>query len=263
MIDYIKYTVDGKTYYLIDNGDGTWSKEAITPSVAGNYSLTIEISENGIVSYINSSDPRYNVYLDVITRAERVVFLEKLVPDFISDVAEFKIIYDIENSEFDKLCANIEKVKSDMFIVTASNDAITRRENFIRLKGQGSLEQRKSFLISLNRKGNKLSEMSIKNITNAITGSDCIVTFFASDEIDNPEQGYGYLRVQVLSPDVHKDYRYEDIARALRPLIPSHIKLAVIKFFATWEDVWNNFSDWSAVATLDNWETLKSYIPPL
>jgi len=262
MIDYIKYTVDGKTYELVNNGDGTWSRELEAPSVAGRYDLLLEISQEGIKTFIDSSDPRYNFYLHVIMSAERVVYLEQYVPSFIAEISEFNTIFDTENIEFDELIANIEKIKSDMFIVTASSDAIERMENFIRMKGQGNLEQRKSFLISLNRKGNKLSETSIKNIVNAITGSDCIITFFASDELDNPEPGYGFLRIQVLSPDNQKDYRYDDIARALKPLCPSHIKLAVIKFFATWDDIKNNFEDWNAVKAMPDWNAVKNYIPP-
>lgn len=262
MIDYIKYMINGIRYDLVSNGDGTWSKDRAAPSVAGNYSLTIEISENGIITYIDSSDQRYNTYLDIIVSTERVAYLENLVPDHVKEIEEFKVIYNTENLLFDKQYADIEKVKSDIFIVSASKEAIERREKFIGIKGQGVLEQRKSFLISLNRKGNKLSEISIKNITNAITGSDCIVTFFASDELVNPEQGFGYLRVQVLSPDVQKNYRYEDIARALRPLIPSHIKLAVIKYFATWDDIYENHVDWITVLAMENWQAIKDYIPP-
>ena len=262
MIDYIKYTVDGKTYELINNWDGTWSRELEAPLVAGRYDLLLEISQNGLVAYIDSSDPRYEFYLDVIASAERVTYLENFVPDFIAKIREFEILYSTENIEFDKLRAIIEKIKSDVFIVTASSDAIERMENFIRMKGQGNLEQRKSFLVSLNRKGNKLSETSIKNIVNAITGSDCIITFFTSDEMDNPEPGHGFLRIQVLSPDNQKDYRYDDIARALKPLCPSHIKLAVIKFFATWDDIKNNFADWNAVKAMPDWNAVKNYIPP-
>lgn len=262
MIDYIKYTVDGKTYELIDNGDGTWSRELEAPLVAGRYDLLLEISQNGLVTYIDSSDPRYEFYLDVIASAERVTYLENFVPDFIAKIREFEILYSTENIEFDKLRAIIEKIKSDVFIVTASSDAIGRMENFIHIKGQGNLEQRKSFLISLNRKGNKLNEESIKNIANAITGSDCIITFFASDELDNPEPGYGFLRIQVLSPDNNKDYKYEDIARVLKPLIPAHLKLSIIKYFATWGDIKFNFSDWNTVAAMPDWNAVKNYIPP-
>ena len=192
----------------------------------------------------------------------RVIFLEKLVPDFIAEIDKFKLLYDTENISFDELYESVEKVKSDVFISTASNEAIERIETFINIKGQGNLEQRISYIKSLMQKGNKLNEKSIKDIVNAITGSDCIVMFFTSNESNNPEPGNSILRVQVLSPDNEKDYRYEDIARTLNPLIPSHIKLLVVKFFATWNDIKENYADWNSILSMKDWETVKNYIPP-
>lgn len=262
MIDYIKYTIDGKTYNLIDNGDGTWSKETNAPEVAGNYSLKFEISENGIVSYVDSSDSRYVIFLQVIEDIERKVFLINYLPDFLQDILEFNVIYDIEDLLLDKLYSNVEKVKNDMFIKSASNDSITRLEKFLRIKGQGTLEQRKSYLISLLQKGKKLNEQKIKRIANTITGSDCIITFYGADELNNPEHGYGLIKVQVLSPDNSKDYRYEDIARALKTLVPGHIKLLVIKYYSTWSDVISNYDNWSAIHSAEDWQIIKDYIPP-
>lgn len=192
----------------------------------------------------------------------RVTFLEKLVPEFIAEIDKFKILYDTENISFDELYESVEKVKSDVFISTASDEAIERMETFINIKGQGNLEQRISYIKSLMQKGNKLNEKSIKDMVNAITGSDCIVMFFASDESNNPEPGNSILRIQVLSPNNEKDYRYEDIARTLNPLIPSHIKLIVVKFFATWNDIQQNYADWNTVRSMKDWQAIKNYIPP-
>jgi len=262
MIDYIKYTVDGVTYSLVNNGDDTWSREETAPSVAGNYRLTLIISENGIITTLDSSNSLYETYLNVIVESERVVFLEKYVPDSIAETAQFRTIFDIENESFDDLYAEIEKIKSDAFITTSSIDTITRIEDFMKIKGLGTLEQRKNYLISLLKKGNKLSENSIRDITNAIAGSDCIVTFYGSSELDNPELGYGLLRVQVLSPNNSKDYRYADIDRALAPLVPGHLKLLVVKYFALWVDIRTNYTDWTAVVDMTDWQAVKNYIPP-
>ncbi|MDF2844930.1 MAG: hypothetical protein K0R00_3356 [Herbinix sp.] len=262
MINYIKYTLDGKSYSLIDNGDGTWSKETNAPNVAGNYSLIFEISEDGVVSYVDSTDIRYMVYLTVIENIERKVSLKDYIPEFLQDILEFSVIYDIEDPIMDKLYSNLEKVRNDMFITSASNDAISRLEKFLNIKGQGTLEQRKSYLISLLQKGKKLNEDKIKKLTNTITGSDCIVTFYGASELNNPEQGHGLINVQVLSPDNNKDYRYEDITRTLRNLVPGHIKLLVIKYYSTWSDVIENYDNWSAIRVAGNWRVIKDYIPP-
>ena len=263
MIDYIKYMINDKTYTLTNHGDGTWSRDEDAPSVAGNYLLTFTISENGSITTIDSSNSLYESYLQLIIDTERNVYLENLVPDFIAENEEFTTIFDIENDVMDKLHASMERMKADAFITTASDDGIKRREAFIGIKGSGTLNQRKSYLISLMRKGNKLNKSVIKGIANAITGSDCNITFFGAEEADNPVPGCGLLNVKVLSPDNSKDYKYDDIARALKPLVPAHIRLIVSKYFALWEDVNDNFADWSAISTMTDWQTVKDYIPPL
>ena len=261
MIDYIRYTLEGKTYHLIDNGNGSWSKEAGAPEVGGNYSLTFEVSEAGEVSKIDSSDSRYETYLSILEDSERWVDLINDIPDFLQDILELNVIFDIENPVVNKLHFDTEKVKNEMFITSASNDSVTRLEKFLRIKGQGTLEQRKSYLISLLQKGKKLNEQKIKNIANTITGSDCIITFYGADDLDSPEEGFGLIRVQVLSPDNNKDYRYEDIARALKILVPGHIKLLVIKYYSTWSDVITEYSSWSAIKGAGKWKAIKDYVP--
>lgn len=262
MIDYIRYTVDGRTYELTDNGDGTWSRQLNAPDIAGNYSLILQVNENGVVTVIDSTDPRYEFFLNVIETAERRVYLQNYVPNVISNVYEFDLIYEIENSELDEIYARIKKNQGDQFIRTASAEKISRLERFFRIKGQGTLSQRRDYLLSLSQKGKKLNETKIKEIANTITGSDCIVKFFGSDEVDNPIPGYGLLRVQILSPDNNKDYRYEDIFRALKPLVPGHIRLLVIKYFSLWKDIKDNYADWNAVKSMNDWESVKNYIPP-
>lgn len=263
MIDYIKYTIDGKTYELIKNDNGTWSRNLNAPDVAGRYDLLLEIGQGGIVTYIDSKDPRYTFYLEVIETIERKVDLIKHLPAYSRTSVIYNEIFDAENIELDILNDNISKAKRDTFIRTASNERITRLENFLRIKGLGTLEQRKSYLLTLFQKDNKMNEELVKEVANTITGSDCIVTFFGADEPNNPYPGYGLLQVQVLSPDNQKNYRYEDIARVLKYLNPGHIKLLVIKFFSTWEDIRNNFSDWNAIAAnMADWQAVKNYIPP-
>lgn len=262
MIEYIKYTIDGETYELTNNGDGTWGKAINAPSVKGQYNLLLEIGQEGNKTYIDSTDPRYQFYLEVIEEIERKVDLVKYIAKFMRKSLIINEVFNAENLMLDRLHNDVKNIGLDIFIRTASNEAIIQLENYLRFKGQGTLEQRRAYLLSLFQKNKKLNETLIKEITYTITGSDCIVMFFGSDEIDNPQYGQGLLRVQVLSPDNNKNYRYEDIQRALRPLVPSHIQLSVIKFFATWGDVKGNFADWNAVKTNSSWQDVKNYIPP-
>lgn len=261
MIDYIKYTIDDQTYELINNKDGTWARNLNAPSVAGLYNLLLEIGQAGIVTYIDSKDPRYHFYLQVIEEVERKVDLIKKIPHFLRKSDVFKEIFYSENTELDYLHNEIHKISLNTFIRTASIEKITDLETFLRFKGQGNLEQRRSYLLSMYQKNKKVNESLIKEIANTITGSDCIITFFNSNKSGNPYIGHGLLRIQVLSPNNNKDYRYEDIERTLKPLIPTHIKLLVIKYFATWGDVTANFADWTAVNSMDSWQNIKNFLP--
>jgi hypothetical protein len=263
MIEYIKYTIDSKTYSLIQTSDNLWEYSAVAPSITGNYNLTFEIKENGIVTYIDSSDYRYSMYLQIVENVERTSNLIDELPKYYKSLEEIIELCATEDIEFDEFSHELNKLKSDMFISTASNDRITELETFFALKGMGTLEQRKTYLTSLFSRGIKLNKTQIKHVVNQITGSDSVVLFFGSDELNNPQPGYGLIRVQVLSPDNTKDYRYDDIYRNLKSLVPSHLKLIVVKYFALWEDINVNFLDWEAVKAFPNWEAVKNYIPPI
>ncbi|QOX63662.1 DUF2313 domain-containing protein [Anoxybacterium hadale] len=261
MINFIKYTIDGVTYTLVNNGDNTWNRDENAPNASGNYQMTLTIIEDGNITNLDASDDIYEMYLDILTGTEKNTQLGSYVPDFISDTTEIASVFNAENDLLDHLGDEISKIKSNHFITTASNYSISRMESFLGMKGLGTLEQRKSYLISLNQKGNKLNVPAIRNIVKSIAGSDCIVTFFGAEEESNPDKAYGLLKIQVLSPDSTKNYRYADIARALAPLVPSHIKLSVIKYFATWGDILNDFSDWSSLSSREDWQVVREYIP--
>jgi len=261
MIDYIKYTIDGVTYSLVNNGDETWLRDGASPRVAGNYLLTLVIGENGAETTIDSSNSLYETYLNIIVETEKYTSLKDYVPEFITKTVQFADIFNIENEELDDLYVEIEKIKSNTFISSSSTDSVARIEDFLNIKGLGTLEQRKSFLISLNQKGSKLNESTIRNIVKSIAGSDCIIAYFGSGDLGNPEPQQGLLRIQVQSPDNTKNYRYDDITRALTPLVPSHIKLLVVKYFATWQDILSHFAEWADVAAMTDWQAVNDYLP--
>ena len=139
------------------------------------------------------------LYLD--ENIDKSADLIKYVPKYERRSTHYNLLFNVENIEIDMLNSNIKQVQNNVFIRTANNEAITRLETFLGYKGLGTLEQRKSYLISLFQRSKKLNEEIIKDVTGTIAGSDCIVTFFSADEPNNPRLGNGYLRVQILSPD--------------------------------------------------------------
>lgn len=261
MIEYIKFTVDGIQYTLTNN-EGVWQGIENAPNVSGNYSLIFEVSEDGIVTFVDSSSSLYNIYLQVIEEYEQLVDLFPYIPEFLREVDEIKALLDAENLVLDQFVTSLNRTLLDTFIVSASNDRILELENYIRIKSAGTLEQRKAYLTSLFQRTKRLDEARIKEITQTIASADCIVTFFSATQSLNPSPGYGLLRVQVLSPDNSRDYLYSDIERSLLALVPLHIKLAVIRYFAMWQDIRVNFLDWAAISGESSWSVIKEYIPP-
>lgn len=261
-MDYIKYTIDGQTTYL-ENRNGQWVETLNAPDVAGSYDFDLEVSKNGAITYLNSYDPRVNLQLQVQQEVPQVVNLISYLPEFMQEVKEFQTILNAENVIFNTLSRDVGYVLNQLFMNTASPDTILKWENFLGIKGEGSLEQRKSYIMAMIKKGDKLSEKSIKTIVNTLTGSDAIVTFYAENDVTTPQVGHAVLLVQVLSPDNSKDYKYDDIQRMLEPLVPGHIKLIVVKYFATWGDIKENYASWEAVALGQDWQAINDYIPPM
>lgn len=263
MIDYIKYTINGKTYSITNKGDNVWEADPKSPSVIGNYNLIFEVSEDGAVSFIDSSNPQYEVYLKLIENIQKTYNIKEYLPYYYSDIEEFNILCEIENEELDNIRHEVDKLKSDRFISTYPPDMLEEVERFFGIKSIGSISQRKRYLKSLFQTGVKLNKSMIEGVVKSITGSDCITVFFGADELNNPEPGTGIIRVQVLSPDTTTDYRYEDIHRSLQLLVPAHLKLMVVKYFATWQDIKNDFDTWESVASLlSTWNDVKSYVSP-
>lgn len=184
------------------------------------------------------------------------------LPDFLKDIDEFKVIMSAETNQFNKLLNDIESNLDNNFIDFMTLETMIRIETFLGIVGEGTLEQRKNYLKALIRKGYKLSETSIKAIVKSITGGLCVVAFFAGNDTLNPTPGQGTLRVQVLSPDYSVDYKFDDILRAIAPYMPAHIKLNIIKYFATWENISIDFQTWDLLKqSKSTWQDIYNYIP--
>jgi hypothetical protein len=261
-MDYIKYTVDGNTVYL-ENINGVWQQSLNAPEEPGIYSLGLEVNGNGVTNYIDSSDSRYNLMLNVLGEYDKYINLLEYLPQSMADIKEFQVIMDIESDYFNRFYGDINKTLDNNFLDTMSIEIVQRLENFLGILGEGTLSQRNSYLKALFKKGNKLSEKAIKTVINTITGSKAIIKFYTGSELDAPISGQGVLKIQVLSPDPSIDYKFNDIIRAITPLMPEHIKLIVVKYFSTWGDIENAYSSWESIKAAPKWTTIASYIPPM
>lgn len=263
MIASSNYSIDGNIYDLNKGEGDTWSDINQAPDDAGLYPVGVSVSnEVGQTSYIDNTSSKFNLNVMVRDEVSNNINLINYIPEYLRDIREFKLIMEGESQKFNELYFIKDKTLDMQFVDYMDIEAITRYENFLGIIGQGTLEQRRAYIRALYIKGDKLSEFSIKAVVKSITGGKALVKFFGGDEVLNPNPGQGTLRVQVLSPDPNINYKFDDIIRAIAPYMPAHIKLNLIKYFSTWGDIKQAYTDWQAIKKASNWEELYNYIPP-
>lgn len=263
MITSANYSIDGKSYNLNKEQGNTWSDINEAPNEAGLYPIGISVSnEVGQTSYIDNTSSKFNLNLRVSEDVRNDISLIEYLPEYLQDIKEFKLIMEAESQKFNELYFTKDRTLDMQFVDYMDIEAITRYENFLGIVGEGTLEQRRSYIRALYSKGDKLSENSIKAVVKSITGGKALVKFFGGDEALNPNPGQGSLKVEVLSPDPEVDYKFDDIIRAIAPYMPAHLKLNLIKYFSTWGDISEAYSDWNSIKQASNWKEIYNYIPP-
>ena len=263
MITSANYTIDGKVKNLNKGEGDIWSDINQAPNEAGLYPIGISVSnEVGQTAYIDSSSSKFDLNLMVEEDVKNNISLVEYLPEYLQDIKEFKLIMEAESQKFNELYFIKDKTLDMHFVDYMDIEAITRYETFLGIVGEGTLEQRRSYIRALYSKGDKLSENSIKAVVKSITGGKALVKFFGGDEALNPNPGQGTLKVEVLSPDPEVDYKFDDIIRAIAPYMPAHLKLNLIKYFSTWGDISEAYSDWNSIKQASNWKEIYNYIPP-
>jgi len=265
MIDSVNYTVNGEKNILNNTGDGTYSEVFSAPSQEGNYLTSVEVIDMaGNKVLIDSTDERFNMVLNVDEEIALTVNLLEYLPEFLREIREFKVILNAESIKFSQLMHHMNKNLDNNFIDTMTIEAVERFEKFLGIIGEGTLEQRKNYIKALIRKKRKLNEESISTIIKTITGSKAIIKFYTGDESGNPYPGQGTLSVKVLTPDLSMNYKFDDVAWLIVPLMPAHIKLELIRYFATWKDIKDTYPSWESIKTgVESWDILYNFIPPV
>lgn len=265
MITKVEYAINGTTEPMEKRGDQTWSDTSQAPEEEGVYPVMVMVeNEVGQTTIVDHTDSRFNMKLDVRSGVNpNNIKLIELLPDYLRDIREFKMIMETESQRFNDLYLNMDKSIDFQFVDNMTVEILTRYETFLGIVGEGTLEQRRAYIKALYSKGDKLSETSIQAIVKSITGGKAIVKFFTGGEALNPNPGQGTLRVQVLSPDPNINYKFDDVIRAIAPYMPAHIKLNLLRYFSTWEDISKAHVSWDSIKTSQvNWKALYDYIPP-
>lgn len=191
-----------------------------------------------------------------------MIDLISYIPDYLRDIAEFKVIMDIESKKLNEYFDNCGRTLDFQFIDYMDIETLSRYEIFLGINGEGTVEQRRAYIKALYNRRGKLSETSIQDTVRAITGGKAIVHFYTADEELNPERGQGLLLIRVLSPDPNVDYKFDDIERAIMSYKPAHIKVNIVKYFTTWNDISKLYPTWEDIMNnFQSWQEIKDYIP--
>ena len=171
------------------------------------------------------------------------------LPEYLHEFREFEAIFEVEDAELDKLKAEIVMALESQFILSAPIERIELWERFLGINAVGSIENRRAYILSLFRGGNKLNEQSIKDIVMALSGNAALVSFRNS-----------VIEVRVLAPKTLQ-FLFSDIERTLRPRIPAHLDISVMKHYGDWQDVKDWHKDWAEIKNeLENWNELRRKI---
>lgn len=259
----VNYTVDGQSTVLDETSSANeYSADLTAPDTTGTYEGMVQVTQDGVSTFISSSDPRFSMLLSVNEEVPYVVNLKELLPGFMAEIKEFAQFLAVESRELDYIKYHINKAVDNSYIDSADEDSIERIEKFLGVVPSGSLEQRKDYLKVLYLNGNKVNKARLEEIVRNITGGQALIKFWTEAESGNPYPGYGYLEIKVLSPALGKDYNFSNVERAIKPLIAAHLKLNVMKWFATWGDINESYLSWGTIKdTATNWEAVYTFLP--
>ncbi|MGI5873547.1 MAG: putative phage tail protein [Bacillota bacterium] len=177
-------------------------------------------------------------------------YLEYL-PDFYGEILDFHAIGEVLDEVYDSSLDAIEEVQQEFYLNSSSEERLSYWERRFGIAPEGrTTEQRRRQIAGRMQGGGKLNETKIKDVVYTFTGGQAIVTFADST-----------ITVSVAPPDLGENYRFSDVAASLRPLIPAHLALSVIRFYNTWLDRAENHSTWQAVGTdFESWLAVRNRV---
>lgn len=253
----VQITVDGVVYTLSKKPNGEWSVTNRAPYIAGEYPVTvIATTEAGQKVTIDVDDPELLRALLLIVNEGTTVSGERMKnywPEAIRQILEFQAIAKIEGFEIDFLETDIEAIVNEAYLITMGEERIAQWEKALGIKvnDDESLQDRRDKIIARIRGQGKLNTEAINNIVGAFTGGTAIS--YIED---------GVLYVKVTPPPENKQYKFENVVQELTKKVPAHLGISVIRNYATWGEIAENYASWESISNLSNWNDLVLYIAP-
>ena len=243
--------VDNRVITFSSTDGLNWFVSSVSPGTEGVYPVELTISdEYGITYTFTPEDPQFGDYLKLYVTNHNSKLI-RYIPDFLKEVKEFKVLFAAEDAEVDILYPTIESLYAEALIMSCSEERIREWEKALKIVPQGTLEERRFYIKGILNGTGKLNEGRIKTIVRAFTGGEAIVTFSESA-----------ILVKILPPNNGEIFRFPDVERTLKPLIPAHLGLSVRRFYSTWNDIKTNYADWTSVSEAEDWAAVKNWIAP-
>lgn len=174
-------------------------------------------------------------------------------PQVIQAISEFQAIIDSEYPEFEELARGNERVISDAYLLTMTEDRVEEWENMLGIQplDDSTVEDRRETVIARIRGQGKLNTEMINVIVGTFTGGT------ANSWINN-----GTLYVEITPPPGAKQYKFENVEQELTKAIPAHLGFKVSRNYHTWKDIKDNFATWGDVkSTFETWESVLLFSP--
>ncbi len=172
-------------------------------------------------------------------------------PQVIQNISEFQAIIDGEYSEFEELEKGNERVISDAYLLTMTEDRIIEWEKNLGIRPleSATIEDRRNNVIARIRGQGKLNTSVINTIVKTLTGEGCKCWIEDST-----------IYVELLPFDESKISLEDSITNITKELslkIPAHLNLNVDLAYVHWSEINENNNSWTAVkATHGTWENV-------
>lgn len=169
-------------------------------------------------------------------------------PPAIQSVHEFQAIIDSEYPEIELVNEADERVISDAYLLTMSEDRTSEWERFLGIHPaqDSEVSTRRDAVIARVRAQNKLNTTTINAIVNAFTSGT------ARSWVEDST-----LHVVITPPPNYKLYDLDAVAQELSRKIPAHLGLNVTRTVNSWGDVKNKNTGWKEVrACHEDWDAV-------
>lgn len=172
-------------------------------------------------------------------------------PMVIQNILEFRAIIDGESPEIEMAKAGVDRVISDSYLTTMSEERVAQWEKLLGIQPRvdATVDNRRDTIIARIRGQGKLNTETINLIVNTFTGGT------AKSRVANST-----LYVEITPPPESKQYIFEDVEREIARKLPAHLGLVIDRKYATW----SQFSSGTWQNVLNNqktWDNVLLYIP--